>query len=355
MNPLFILSCDGGGIRGLMTAMLIQALDQQYSIVKKAGMFAGASTGGIIALGLASGLDVSKIVNIYKTQGPVIFDPLDFQWNCLLPEERDARHAAEAVADTATTLFRPSEFTQAKYNNIGPRSLESVLQQYMPAPGATLQSLAKSVLVPTFQLSNTSSASQPLPQWTPVTLDNLPGSKTAQTTVLQAALSTSAAPMYFPPYQHPTLGYCADGGLFANNPGTAALARALATGNQLGNITMLSIGTGNTPNALEISRPLCAGIDKWIWPVASGSAPAFPLLIALMDGVAAQVENECTQILGTNNYLRVNLCVPNIEMDDYEAVPLMEKAVADYMATPAWTQVKNWVNQHFNGKQGGSG
>ena len=162
--------------------------------------------------------------------------------------------------------------------------------------------------------------------------------------------------MYFPPYQHPTLGYCADGGVFANNPSTAALARALATGNPLGNITMLSLGTGNTANALEISSPLCAGINKWLWPFASGSAPAFPLLNVMLDAVAALAENECTQILGPNNYLRVNLSVPQtIDMDDYEAVPLMEKLVADYMATPDWTKVKNWVNQHFNGNQRGSG
>ena len=158
MQPLFIVTCDGGGIRGLITALLIQALDKQYSILKKANMYAGTSTGGIIALGLASGLDISTIVNIYATQGPVFFDPLDTQWGCILPCARESRNPADAVAGTAASAFRPSEFTQAKYNNVGPHTLESVLKQNLPTHATALESLARLALVTTFQLCNTSPA-----------------------------------------------------------------------------------------------------------------------------------------------------------------------------------------------------
>lgn len=350
MQPLYILTCDGGGIRGLITALLIQALDKQYSILKKATMYAGTSTGGIIALGLASGMDISRIVNIYATQGRVFFDPMDTQWGCILPCARESLNPAEAVMGSATSVFRPSEFTQAKYNNVGPQTLESVLQQNLPAPGATLDSLAKLALVTTFQLSGTSPSRPYGPQWTPLHLDNLPGSTTAQTTVLQAALCTSAAPLFFPPYQHPTLGYCVDGGLFANNPSVAAVARALSAGSQIGDITLLSVGVGNTPNSMQISHPLCTGIEKWLWPEPVGSTPASPLFQALLDGLTMVADSQCAQLLGTNNYLRVDVYLPQtIALDDYKAVPLMEKAVADYMATPGWTAVKNWVGSHFNG------
>ena len=47
-----ILSCDGGGIRGVITAKLLQALDP--SVIKNIDLFAGTSTGSIIALGRAS-------------------------------------------------------------------------------------------------------------------------------------------------------------------------------------------------------------------------------------------------------------------------------------------------------------
>src|SRR5262245_9236130 len=51
-----ILSCDGGGIRGVITAKLLQALDP--SVIKNIDLFAGTSTGSIIALGLASGVPI---------------------------------------------------------------------------------------------------------------------------------------------------------------------------------------------------------------------------------------------------------------------------------------------------------
>jgi hypothetical protein len=48
--------------------------------------------------------------------------------------------------------------------------------------------------------------------------------------------------------------------------------------------------------------------------------------------------------------LRADIYLPQtIALDGYKAVPLMEKAVTDYLATPAWTAVKNWVASHFNG------
>ena len=53
-----ILSCDGGGIRGVITAKLLQALDP--SVIKNIDLFAGTSTGSIIALGLASYLPLAQ-------------------------------------------------------------------------------------------------------------------------------------------------------------------------------------------------------------------------------------------------------------------------------------------------------
>jgi hypothetical protein len=156
--------------------------------------------------------------------------------------------------------------------------------------------------------------------------------------------------MFFPPYQHPTLGYCVDGGLFANNPSVAAVARALAAGSHTRDITLLSVGVGNTPSGMQISRPLCTGIERWLWPEPKGATPSFPLFNALLDGLTMVADSQCGQLLGADNYLRVDVYLPQtIALDDYKAVPLMEKAVTDYMTTPEWTAVKNWVASHFNG------
>src|SRR4029077_18013715 len=70
-----ILSCDGGGIRGVITAKLLQALDP--SVIKNIDLFAGTSTGSIVALGLASGVPIDTIVELYSSQNACskIFQP----------------------------------------------------------------------------------------------------------------------------------------------------------------------------------------------------------------------------------------------------------------------------------------
>ena len=61
-----ILSCDGGGIRGVITTKLLQDLD--LSVIKNMDLFAGTSTGSIIAIGLASGVPIDTIVELYSSQ-----------------------------------------------------------------------------------------------------------------------------------------------------------------------------------------------------------------------------------------------------------------------------------------------
>src|SRR6478736_643543 len=75
-EPIFnVLTCDGGGIRGVITARLLQALDR--SVLDNIDLFAGTSTGSIIALGLASGVPIDTIVELYSSQNACskIFQP----------------------------------------------------------------------------------------------------------------------------------------------------------------------------------------------------------------------------------------------------------------------------------------
>jgi patatin-like phospholipase/acyl hydrolase len=61
-----ILACDGGGIFGVITAKLLQALDR--SVLDSIDLFAGTSTGSIIALGLASGVSIDTILDLYSSE-----------------------------------------------------------------------------------------------------------------------------------------------------------------------------------------------------------------------------------------------------------------------------------------------
>jgi len=52
-----ILALDGGGIRGLYTAVLLDRLSKEVpGFADRADLLAGTSTGGILALGLAKGI-----------------------------------------------------------------------------------------------------------------------------------------------------------------------------------------------------------------------------------------------------------------------------------------------------------
>ena len=72
-----ILSIDGGGIRGIVTTVVMQRLAATPGLegfLDKVDLIAGTSTGGLLALGIARGLDLEDIRNLYVEDGPKIFD-----------------------------------------------------------------------------------------------------------------------------------------------------------------------------------------------------------------------------------------------------------------------------------------
>ena len=69
-----ILSFDGGGIRGLLSVILIEKLDIMVPGWRdKVDLLAGTSTGGIIALGLADGFTPGDLRELYYDKSPKIF------------------------------------------------------------------------------------------------------------------------------------------------------------------------------------------------------------------------------------------------------------------------------------------
>lgn len=69
-----ILAIDGGGIKGLYSAVILADFEEKYGkLSNHFDLICGTSTGGIIALGLAAGIPAKEIVNLYKTNGPTIF------------------------------------------------------------------------------------------------------------------------------------------------------------------------------------------------------------------------------------------------------------------------------------------
>jgi uncharacterized protein len=308
-----ILSCDGGGIRGVLSAVLLNRLSAAYPALLRdrsdtITMYAGTSTGGILALGLAAGLTPAQIRDLYVTDGKLIFDS---SWT------RD--------------VVELGGLSGSKYNN---ENLKQILQDTFGAK--KLQDLKPRVLIASFSLDN--QASDPSSRtWNPKFFHNFTGADSdGDSLLVDVAMSTSAAPTYFPSY-----GVYIDGGVIANNPSMAAVVEAMDGRNQpgeratLNGIKLLSVGTGASLQYID-------GVDhdwgdaQWIKPI----------LNVMMDGSVGVADFECRQLLG-NSYCRLEPIFPagkSFAMDDVsKVVDLMDLANSfDLASTVAWLNASSW-------------
>lgn len=275
-----ILSLDGGGMRGLLSALLLERLARhEPRLLQNVDLIAGTSSGGLIALGLAKGYSPGELAQLFRTRAPQIF--------------------ADSLLDDFADLGR---LLGADYDN---RGLEAVARDLLG--DTTLGGLNKRVLITAFDLNGSSSGGQgdngsgntrPA-RWRAKFYHNFPGTDSdAHEPAWQVALKTSAAPTYFPTYR----GF-ADGALAANNPALCALAqsqdrRSVSDPPRLQEVSLLSIGTGTVPRNI-------AG-ERHDWGVVQWARPLVDLLAAGDTGV---VDYQCRAFLG-DRYLRLNPLLP---------------------------------------------
>ena len=297
-----ILSLDGGGVRAVVTAVLLERLEAAYpGFLSKVNLIAGTSAGGILALGLAAGLSPTREREVFEQNGQKIF--------------------------YFSLLRRLGNILVAKYSN---RNLK---QEFVALLGdKKLGDLSKKVLIPTIDLDNSPTDPKEFRSWKPRFFHNYPGPKSdANELCVDVALRTSAAPTLFPMHQ----GYI-DGGIVANSPSVCALAQALdpGTGGQkLEDVVMLSVGASRNP------RYITEQDADWGW--AQWAVPIIELL--LEEGNNSIAHFQSCQILG-EHYRRLNLFLPErIDVDDATKVPRLEEL--------AWkvdlTEIVNWLKSNW--------
>lgn len=281
-----ILSIDGGGMRGLIPARFLAALETRAGepCAELFDMVAGTSTGGILALGLTKP------------------DPESTQ-----PTEKPAFSAAQLVdlyAKEGARIFATSWTKQlaagfgvagAKYGAAG---VEGVLGDYFGGV------LLEEALVPTLVTSYDTLAPGPrfFKSWK---------KEDGDFRMVDVARATSAAPTYFPPKQ---LGDCCliDGGVFANNPTLCAWADGPDLWSDR-DVLVVSLGTGNTEQRV---RPSGWGVAQW----------AQPLVTIFMDGASDAVDYQMREVARqspgssptTPRYYRFQCDLPGVThaMDD---------------------------------------
>ena len=104
-----LVSCDGGGIRGYLTCLILQGLQEETQVLEKADGFAGTSTGGLIAVALADGRSQGKDLTALITD------------------------LASHYRDDADTIFRENE------RSLVDKALDEVLRKFKfgGGPGIT--------------------------------------------------------------------------------------------------------------------------------------------------------------------------------------------------------------------------
>jgi uncharacterized protein len=268
-----ILSLDGGGIRGTLSARLLERLEAQCHFMSKVQLVAGTSIGGINSLYLADNRDPTQLVDLFKQHGAAIF------------KSRSLLEEIEGIGE-----ILKAKFTQD--------SLKEVLATVFST--RLLLDLAKKVVITAFDLDNEARSSEPR-VWNPVVFHNFPdATSSGMESIVDVALRTSAAPTYFPSHQ----GFI-DGGVAANNPSMYALAKAVSSGVPLTDIRLLSVGTGLNPTYV-------AG-DDHDWGLEEWAPKLIPMMFDAMVGVP---DEQCAQLLGSR-YVRLNpVLASNIDLAD---------------------------------------
>lgn len=301
-----ILSLDGGGIRGVITARILQQVEQEIinqgkgeSLKDYFDLIAGTSTGSILAAGIILGKKSDELINLYLHQGKEIF-PKKNQW--------------EKLTGQITSAF--GLLSKPKYTHDG---LIKILQKPEILGNTRIKDIQKPMLLILAYdtlYRNTTFFTNFHPDFPHRWYDDC--------YLWQICTASASAPTFFPPHElkpvdTETIGNWefphVDGGISANTPALAAIAlinrinRSSLVSEEikreykldkvkLEDISILSIGTGQTtkPYSYEQIRNW-KGLD-WINNIPS----------MFIDPNAEVTNTICRELMGgfeSKTYLRL--------------------------------------------------
>ena len=296
-----ILAIDGGGIRGVIPAVLLTKMEEVTgkSISHLFDLIAGTSAGGILAVGFATPrkggqgrgsrspkFKASDLLALYEERGKDIF--------------------VRSFWDGVTSL---GGLTDEKYPSDG---IESVLKHYLG--DLQLKDALIEILVTSYDIEDR----QPY-------FFKRSKAKDEDTSALRnhllrdVARATSAAPTYFEPAKvlpfegsEAEARHLIDGGVFANNPALCAYAEAISLGISPDDVLLVSLGTGVATRPIKYDEAKDWGKVGWIQPILS----------VMMDGVADAVDYQLRKMLPTEGpdarYFRFDIHLREA-LDDLDA------------------------------------
>ena len=258
-----ILSIDGGGIKGVFPGSFLATLEQSLGqpIATYFDLIVGTSTGGIIALGLGLGISARDVLSFYEENGPSIF--------------RGSR-AARALRQIGISKYNSNPLREALRTVFGDRKLGES---------------ARRLVVPSCNLDTGE-----VHIWKTSHHPRLERDYVAS--VVEVALSTAAAPTYFPTHRSSAGIPLVDGGMWANNPVGIALVEATGILEwPRDSLRVLSLGCTTTPLSTGVLRNRALGWLFWRMKVTE----------VLMAAQSSGALGMATHLIGDrNNLVRIS-------------------------------------------------
>ena len=260
-----VLSIDGGGIRGIIPAMVLAEIERRTGkrIAEMFDLIAGTSTGGILALGLTKpGQDggpeysAKTLIELYEAEGGKIFSiPV---WHRI--------HSGWGVAEE-------------EYPATG---IEEVALKYFGE--VRLAQAYKEVMVTAYEIEKRG-------PWFFKRRHALDPARGFNPFMREVARATSAAPTYFEPLQlkvgsEGNLAFI-DGGVHSNNPAMCAYVEARKIHPDENDFLVVSLGTGELTRNMPYEEVRGWGLALW----------AQPILNVVFDGVADTVDYQLRELL----------------------------------------------------------
>lgn len=280
-----ILAIDGGGIRGLLPARMLQeiqfrlrAAGDRNPLALHFDLIAGTSTGALIALRTAlldrdgaEPYSAADIVDLYVRRGKEIFPP------------------------RLRTTHKAIQAFRYKYAGAG---LEGLLADLFG--DASLNSAATNLLITSFDTE----------AMEPHCMRGGPSRATwanhLDYYMRDAARASAAAPTFFPPARVSPIGFphirlsLIDGAVFANNPSGLAYVESTKIFPSEDDILILSLGTGKERRGFCYDEIHSWGYVEWINPVRG-----FPLGAIVSAAQSETVNHQLSRIRGVR-YLRID-------------------------------------------------
>jgi uncharacterized protein len=293
-----ILSLCGGGVRGIFQSTFLEKLTKELGLPlnESFDLICGTSTGSIVGMAAALNIDLRLVTSLYNDKSNLIFKKTRFGRFTKGPI-----YSQDALKKELNTVF-----DNKLLKDIGTKVI------------ITSASLAS--------LEFTTFSNFP----TNVNVDD-------SLSIVEAILSSTAAPTYFMPFKPNThKGHYVDGGVWANNPSVLAMLYAHKYLNiPYENIRMLSIGTGD----FRTGYPKEHFEEMRTW----GLQTTPTLLDLFFSTQSSFADLHCKEVLG-NNFIKISTnLTKKIELDDTKnSLELLPKLAEEEFAKFS-TQIKSLI------------